>query len=307
MFDFFFKEFVEGQMVNVWHLIKKVSFTRNLALVIAVFACLTAGCGSQLIYSNLNWLIPWYLEDYLPMTSAQEDRLQKDLEEILHWHCHAELIRYVDFLRESASWFKESKDIDATLIESKAEKIRQFYRDLVVRTGPDLAKLLQAASEEQIDTLFVNLEKENRELLHKYVRQSPQERSERRQARMKRLLRKWIGDLTAEQLLVINIWSQQLDVSFTVWIDNRRHVQERFRNFIARDRFLQDFAETLTVMLTRTEQLFTADYRVVSRQRSEITYRLLAMVGSTMTERQRQRLVDKLVDLADDLDSLRCI
>lgn len=293
-----------GLIILKWRLSRYLA--RFSAIILLIIVCFTAGCGPRWIYPNLNWLIPWYLEDYLPTTEEQEITLKADLEHIIYWHCHSELIRYADFLRTLALFFKKNKGIDTGLIEAQAEIIQQFYRDLILQIGPDLAELLRSSNVKQIDTLFLNLEKENQDLLQTHAKRSRQERSEHRQTRMEQLLTEWVGDLTAEQKQTIVVWSQEFDVSEATWVDNRRHVQDRFRKLIEQDRFDHDFTDKLTLMLTNIKELYTADYQVYSLQRQQLTFKLLATIGSIMTKKQRILLVSNLVELADDLDVLRC-
>ena len=97
-------------------------------------------------------------------------------------------------------------------------------------------KLLRTAKDQQIDTLFINLEKENFEMLKKYDDRTPEQRNQRRQERMKKQLDKWIGDLTEEQLQALALWSERIDGTFTIWLDNRRHLQRLFHNLLADQR-----------------------------------------------------------------------
>ncbi len=282
------------------------SCTRTVSLLLVILLGLATACGPRLIYPNLQWLIPWYLDDYLPIEGEQQVSLRADLEKILSWHCQNELERYSDFLRESARWFSEDKIIDVAFIEGRVEKIEQFYRDLAIRIGPDLVRMLRAADDEQIGTLFINLEEANLELLKKYGGRSIQERNERRQLRMQERLEKWIGTLTGEQVQAVTVWSKKFDGILAIWIDNRRHLQKLFHTLLIGQRFQDDFPEKLTLMLTGIDAYYTADYRATYRQSRIRTYTLLAKIGSLLTAKQRLQLVDELLGLADDLDALRC-
>ena len=90
---------------------------RPVPLLLFGLMCFTASCGPRFFYPNLDWLIPWYVEDYLPMDGEQEVSLRADLKKILSWHCQNELVRYSNFLRETAGWFKEKQRVDARFFE----------------------------------------------------------------------------------------------------------------------------------------------------------------------------------------------
>ncbi|MGB3209597.1 MAG: DUF6279 family lipoprotein [Desulforhopalus sp.] len=287
--------------------IDRISFVRRLTVYCIVVVSLTAGCGPRFVYPNLNWLIPWYVEDYLPMTGEQEASLRGDIEKFLYWHCRNELVRYVKFFRQTALHFEETAVVDGAFFERKTGQLEQFYRDLVQRIGPELTELLRSTDDKQVETLFLNLEKENRDLVEKHVGRTPEKRNERRQDRMKKLLRKWIGDVNEQQAAVVAVWSKDLDGSFDIWIANRRHVQKLFHRLIVEKRFSNEFTGMLTHMLINTDEYYTADYRAMSLQRRQGSYALLAKIVSGLTEKQRMRLVANLSKMADDLDTLRCL
>ena len=55
-------------------MIKKTSHQQwRRAVAILVLVGMTSGCAVKLVYNQLDWLIPWYLSDYLDMNGEQDD------------------------------------------------------------------------------------------------------------------------------------------------------------------------------------------------------------------------------------------
>ena len=76
---------------------------------------LLAGCTVRLLYSWLDWIIPWKLDDYFQLTPVQRTLLDSELRGLLRWHRQAELPGYVITLRAL------SYDLARPLSERQAE------------------------------------------------------------------------------------------------------------------------------------------------------------------------------------------
>jgi len=57
---------------------------KKLWLVLG-FLVLT-GCSSKLAYNNLDWLIYWYMDDYVELNDSQEAIFDIKLEGWIDWH-----------------------------------------------------------------------------------------------------------------------------------------------------------------------------------------------------------------------------
>ena len=55
--------------------------------------CLFLGtaCSNKFFYNQLDWLIPWYVDDYVDLTLVQKENLDKQVEMLLQWHRGEEL------------------------------------------------------------------------------------------------------------------------------------------------------------------------------------------------------------------------
>ena len=68
-----------------------------------LFLCLLLGlanCSAKLIYYHLDWLIPWYVDDYISLDSDQRTMLENRLIQQLEWHCRTQLPDYAVSLRK---------------------------------------------------------------------------------------------------------------------------------------------------------------------------------------------------------------
>ena len=82
---------------------------RSLLLLIALGMLLAACSQVGLVYRNLDWLIPWQLDDYLSLNREQKAWLKPRLQAHLEWHCSSELPRYIDWLQRSEALIEQAR------------------------------------------------------------------------------------------------------------------------------------------------------------------------------------------------------
>ncbi|HAY11253.1 MAG TPA: hypothetical protein DCY18_15230, partial [Thauera sp.] len=71
-------------------------------LLAGLFAAFVlGGCSVRMAYSQLDWLVPWYLRDYVMLDAGQRNLLDRQLSARLDWHCRTHLAEYAATLREA--------------------------------------------------------------------------------------------------------------------------------------------------------------------------------------------------------------
>jgi hypothetical protein len=277
------------------------------AATIAALVLILAGCGPRLVYPQLDWLIPWYVDDYLSLNDTQQSEFSIRLDAQLAWHCRTQMPAYARFLRTVRREVETTETpITKDMLAAHYAALHRYVTNLAQRAGPDLARILMTADDVQVAELFDNIDRRNEKLKRKYLSPSPPERREQRTDRMISRLERWTGKLDTDQRGVVGRWSEDVDITGPAWMENRLRVQARFRELIDRRRRDPEFAGTFSVMLADPERLRSPDYqRLVAANRAR-TMDLLVHIGSSLTATQRSRLVGRLSRMADDFDALSC-
>ena len=68
---------------------------------------LAAGCTMSFTYNHLDWLIPWYVDDYVDLSRQQRQVLQSQLGPVLQWHREEELEHYLEWNAQIAGGLHE--------------------------------------------------------------------------------------------------------------------------------------------------------------------------------------------------------
>ncbi|WP_339412197.1 DUF6279 family lipoprotein [Pseudomonas sp. EA_35y_Pfl2_R5] len=281
-----------------WPAVKTLLLVLCLSLLIS--ACSRAG----LAYRNLDWLVPWRLNDYLSLDSQQQAWLKPRLQRHLQWHCSAELPRYIDWLQTTESILAQPQPDSAELLEQFAQFDAALKR-IGVEITPTAIELLQGLSEQQVSELYAAIDEDNLEDRQDFLDPPLATQISERQTRMQERLRPWLGRLNSAQTEHIAAWANSLGEQNRLWLENRQLWQAELRKVVA-ERGSADFAERLTPLLQQRERFYSDEYRASYGRSRQALATLFSQLLSSSDEAQRERLSHRLRDLRRDLAEQQC-
>jgi hypothetical protein len=271
------------------------------------FLIVFVGCGPRYIYPHLNWLVPWYVSDYISLDDTQKNMLQKRLFKQLDWHCRTQLSTYAETLRAiGRDLANADQPVDYSKIQFYNIKLMKLWKGLMKQIGPDITDILITASVEQIGELFDNLARQNQEFIKEYVDLPAAKLSENRQKRMNKRLKYWISKPTAEQKEAISSWSTQMVPISEDWLHNREMIQTEARRLLARRSSNPEFRATLLELIVNPDQMRTPAYQAKIETNIDITITLIIRLDRLLTPQQRSYLLKRIESLAADFDKLSC-
>lgn len=281
-----------------WPAVKTLLLLLCLSLLIS--ACSRAG----LAYRNLDWLVPWRLNDYLNLDSQQQAWLKPRLQTHLQWHCSAELPRYIDWLQTTESILAQPQPNSAQLLEQFAQFDAALNR-IGVEITPSAIELLQGLSEQQVSELYAAIDEDNLEDRQDFLDPPLATQISERQTRMQERLRPWLGRLNTAQTDHIATWANSLGEQNRLWLENRQLWQAELRKVVA-ERDSADFAERVTRLLQQRESFYSDEYRASYGRSRQALATLFSQLLSNSDEAQRERLSHRLRDLRRDLAEQQC-
>ena len=272
-----------------------------------LLAILLAGCGPRLLYPHLDWLIPWYVSDYISLDSDQKNMLEARLSKLLDWHCRTQLPAYAATLRALGRDLADSRQpVDAATLQAYHNRLMALWRGLLQQIGPDITEILATANDAQIDELYENLAKQNQKFKKEYVDLPPQELIQNRQDRMVKRTKYWISKLTPEQKQAVADWSLQITPIAADWLQNRQIVQAEARRLLAHKHKNPAFRELMQDLIINPESIQSDQFRHKIDINTALTIKLLIRLNQLLTEMQRADLLNQIESLAADFDTLSC-
>jgi len=192
--------------------------------LIACSALLLAGCGLRFAYSQLDWLLPWYLRDYVTLDAGQRGEFDRRLAGLLDWHCRSHLPEYVALLR-AANATLAAERVEPAQLERFLERGEALWREIVGELEPELRRLAAGLGDEQVEELAAAFVRRGEEARAEFLSGDESAQHAARVERMEERLRRWFGRMTPAQRERIAAWSRALQPTTEAWLEDRARWQ----------------------------------------------------------------------------------
>ncbi len=278
----------------------------RLTLLLAALSCLLliTGCSAlRLGYGQADTLIAWRANEYFDLNPLQKHDLNARLERLLAWHRYEQLPDYAAFTSAAIAKARHRLEYDDVVWFFEGLKAR--YRIIASRGSADAAELLATLAPEQINALQKQWAKVNRKFASE--RELGGSVEKRRRARLKKTLdqiQDWTGGLSYEQEQKIAALLDAIPL-----IEHLRHAdrirrQQEFLQLLKLRADPQEFQPKLRAWLLDWEIGRAPAYEQLSRQVYAKRVEFYLAVNRLLTPGQRQIVLHRLQEYADDFKAL---
>ncbi len=273
----------------------------RLSLLVLLLFSLT-GCAVKFVYNQLDWLIPWYLDDYVTLDPLQEVKFDAQLEGYLRWHRTQQLPEYADFLQ----WVAEASEdgFDRNEVDQIQLRSQAFADILFRRLGPSMVELLQQLTDAQIEEMYVNFAAENDEFREKYIEQKVVKQRFKRGKDIRKFIERWTGQLDDEQQLLIREWSQNYQLMGAEFIQSRLDWQARLKAALQKRQNTVAFEAAVLELFAQRRMGRSDEYWERFEFNQQLIKQLYLDIDKTLSPSQRQRSIAKLNAYAQDFREL---
>ncbi|WP_100641580.1 DUF6279 family lipoprotein [Alteromonas facilis] len=272
-------------------------------LVISAVILFISGCSSKFAYNNLDWLVYWYVDDYVELSKQQESIFDEKLNQWLSWHRDHELKRYIDHLNQVKS-SAMSEGLTPEQVNQQIELAQQHWERLRSKLAPELAQMAVSLSDDQVVYLFAALEKENQEREENRADMDDEERLERRRDDLYEDVEEMIGKLTNEQKQIIELYVPLFESTVDEWIAYRRDVQQRARVLFTMRRENPDFVSQLTELMLNPDVYRSEKHKETQAHNRLLYTTMISEIHSTLTNKQKRKLEEEISAIIADLEDL---
>lgn len=270
---------------------------RLAAVLLALL--LLAGCGNTFLYNRLDWLIGWYVDDYVELSRAQEKVFQQRLRPVLDWHRREELALYAALLQQIEA--DSAAPLDADTVRDWSRQLLLALERIEARLWPLIHEIGADLDQAQMAELLENIQARQRELEEEYLTRSDEEYAEDSFDRLSENLRDFLGPLSVAQEDQIARAAQAMRRLDQAWLEERRLWLKTLQRLSAREPGWQ--AALRAAWAQRKEQR-TPRYHAHRRHNMDIIHALVADVLNARSARQNRHLQRELDSLWDDLQTL---
>ncbi|KUJ83306.1 hypothetical protein AWR36_005385 [Microbulbifer flavimaris] len=279
------------------------SLTGRAARLLLALFCLLAltSCSSiQFAYNQLDTWLRWQLNDYVDLNRNQKDQLASSLESFHIWHRQTQLPRYAEFL-EQLAYEASNGDLEEVSLPALEDDINQFWDTTSGQLYQQLLPLTAQLTPAQIDELEQALLEKRMESLEKW-QTSPEKVRERRNKRIRKQSRRWLGSINERQEQLIGAFVHQVAYNPLIRDQQRQIWQARFISLLREKP--PGYQDKLLDLMHNPEQLWSEDYRRMQDERRKQAMQLSRELLASTTPAQRRHLTETLRDYAVDFRTL---
>ena len=269
--------------------------------LIVIFVVVLGGCSrTGMLYDNADWLAQRWASGLVDASEVQNAAWREPFRLAMAEHRREILPGMVVLLRQLEVEIDQGSDADRLqCLAAAADRIFRQHAMLAVRLG---TRVLSDLSPQQIAHLETELRGRNRDYRDDYLDPDPAQRERQRVARYLERIERWTGDLTTEQIRLVERAVRDLPDLADDWLAYREQQQRRLLarlrgapDPMALQRFLAawwvELGDRPPALVQKTQQV-----------RSGITGLLVALHAMLAAE-QRAEFLDNVRGLREDLDN----
>jgi hypothetical protein len=278
---------------------------RRLLLLFLTTVLLAACSMVQVGYNQLDRLIAWRLDDYLPLDSTQRAAVQPALTRWVDWHCSSQLPGYAGWLRQVDADLRAGADM--ARIDAHIDTVLGFARAAASEAAREIGPLVAGAKPEQIAALKRRFERNTREYVKDWVEPSQDDIVRERSTRLRERIENWIGRLTPAQRDIVDRWAREVHSRSDDSLESRRRWQAAMADLLARTDLAPDaFRRELEAMFVAPERHWTPGYAQAFRDNRARAAQALSELSASLTDAQRRHLQREVSSFAAELDGITC-
>jgi hypothetical protein len=261
---------------------------------------LVGACSStNFVYNRLDFLIPWYVDDYVDLNSQQKTHLEKLLTPFLAWHRTQELPDYLHII-EGIEENLDRPQTPAMFVAVFGDFETAWFR--LESKGLDwLLDLGAQLSDAQIAELMEKLWEKQVEYKEEYLERTDEQFFEETYKESLDNAKEYLGPLSKEQRELLEEFSRSLQRSDRLWLQERAQWLTELAVLLQRKPGWQ--LRVREAVVARRENLSPEYVRVYDHNLDAI-FEVTAQLLNGRSEQQDKHLRDRLSSLTEDLQAL---
>lgn len=274
----------------------------RLRLILLIVVLLLASCSSnRFVYNRADWLINWWVSDFVDFDREQQAVFDQRLERWLAWHRHEELPRYVALLEDLSA--AVATELDEEQLQDFVERGEVAWRRLLQEAVREGLPLLRSLSEQQVEQVLAEIDQRNEDFRRDYLLIDADKLARQRVERMEDALRRWTGKLTEPQRDLVQQWLRATPDSYAVFYQQRVRWRRVFAALLL-ERDQPGFADALMELALAGDTLLSDEERARLEHNRRAGQQLLLALASSLQDRQRQHLLAEIAQITEDIRRL---
>ncbi|MFT5083424.1 MAG: hypothetical protein ACI9Y1_001467 [Lentisphaeria bacterium] len=271
-----------------------------------VFSCLIllTGCSStKLAYNFLDFLLNWYVGNYISLEKSQKETTRNAIDDFHSWHQRTQLPLYANYI-EGLIARLENDNITAEFIHKETDQVQDMVDISFNHLKPAIAELLASLSEEQAEELLKNLKKNRDKFKKKYLDISKKKLFKKREDTFKDNASSFFGRFSKQQKQSIELWSKTLTPYEALTLVQQQTWADELASALTVRHNRTTLAGKLDkLMFYRTDE-WSPKLEKILDYNQQLTYTVIAQLVNTRSDKQRKKMTKKLRSYQSDFIEL---
>ncbi|AYO22732.1 conserved hypothetical protein [Vibrio owensii] len=261
-----------------------------------------AGCAKKFLYSNIDWVVIEYLDDYVSLDGEQEALLEERILLLADWHKEEELPLYIDHLKQLESLNKDNVTLES--LQANRDQMRDHYQRLVSKAAPDLFSLSMQLDSKQESEFVDSVKERYKERDEKYAGKTEQELREIVLENTEEWMEEWLGKLSSKQKARAKQLSQDVIINSPLWRDYRSSIIQELEYLFENKNNSVVYQQVFMQLLFEPESYYSDQLTKNIDHNIALTDQFTLDISQTMSDKQWRHFHGKIREwreLAEDL------
>ncbi len=267
--------------------------------VVATLLLISACSGTSLAYNRLDFLVPWYVDEYADLTQEQKVYLDELLAPFLIWHREQELPTYITLLERVEVSLQQP--LTTAEIAAIFGEFEQAWLRLEAEALQRLLDLGARLSDAQMASFLEVLWDRQQEYEEEYLTRNDEEFYEDSYDNLVDSVEDYLGGLSEKQRELLRDASRRLLRSDQAWLQGRAQWLTQLAVLLQRQPGWQE--RVRSQLATRNDSI-PPEYRRIYEHNLGVIHDLLAQLLNDRSDLQDRHLRDKLSALQKDIEAL---
>jgi hypothetical protein len=285
----------------------KLKTKRYYLALIVFFSFLLSSCSSiQLAYNQVDFLLKWWIDDYVNLTSEQELLYDQSIPLIIKKHRQEELPKALQQLRKLKAKLDQPLQIDDGV--NIVKEIKSFSRISINLLQDDAVTLGLSLQPKQFSYLENTFAKSNKKFQNDFLQGSSEDRLEKRVEKIIERTESFSGNLSKSQKTQIKEIAREYLLDMEVVYQTRLYKQQLIMKTLKKIAQEQPTPLQAKMMIN---QLFneielgsTPEQKEFEKKRDLHSGIVLAKITELFDEKQRKKTQAKMRSWEQDLQVL---
>ena len=285
----------------------KLKTKRSYLVLVVFFSFLLSSCSSiQLAYNQVDFLLKWWIDDYVDLTSEQEQLYDQSIPLLVKKHRQEELPKALQQLRKLRAKLDQPLPIDDGV--NIVKEIKSFSRTSINLLQDDAVTLSLNLQPKQFTYLENAFAKSNKKFQNDFLKGSSEDRLEKRVEKIIERTESFSGNLSKSQKIQIKEIAREYLLDMEMVYQTRLYKQQLIMKTlkkIAQDQPPPAQTKSMINQLFNEIELgSTTEQKEFEKKRDLHSGIVLAKITELFDEQQRKKTQAKIRSWEQDLQIL---